>query len=59
MTRTLMKLHVAHCFTHGAAVDGSKEGGEPLEIAPGRPTGGNAEGRCESEDRLARTAVVS
>ena len=34
--RTLMKLHIAHQFTHSAAVDGSKEGHEPDEISPGR-----------------------
>ena len=53
---TLIKLHTAHQFTHTAAVDGSKEGGEPEEIAPGRPTTGTGEKQYGVEDRLARTA---
>ena len=54
--QTLMKLHVAHLFTHAAAVDGSKDGGEPEEIAPGRPAAREGEDQYGSEDRLARTA---
>ena len=53
---TLMKLHIAHQFTHTAAVDGSKEGCEPEEIAPGRPITGTGEKQYGGEDRLARTA---
>ena len=54
--RTLMRLHVAHQFTHAAAVDGSKEGSEPAEIAPGRSATGRGEDQYSREDRLARTA---
>ena len=54
--RTLMKLHIAHQFTHSAAVDGSKEGHEPDEISPGRAATAPNEDQYGREDRLARTA---